>query len=99
MCLPWRPDAGDPSKSAHAAERMFFTPADEKIIEAVADRFIPPDETTAGGKDARCAVFVDRRLAGPYVSRLDLSCLPTSLKGRKNQGPQDQDGALPANLP
>ena len=90
--LPWRPDAGDPSESPHAAERMFFTPAEAETIEAVADRFIPPDETTAGGKDARCAVFVDRQLAGPYVSRRGLYVCPPFLKGRKNQGPQDQDG-------
>ena len=71
---------------------MFFTPAEAETIEAVADRFIPPDETTAGGKDARCAVFVDRQLAGPYVSRRGLYVCPPFLKGRKNQGPQDQDG-------
>ncbi len=70
---------------------MFFTPAEAATIEAVADRFIPPDETTAGGKDAGCAVFVDRQLAGPYGSRRGLYVSPPFLKGEKNQGPQDQD--------
>ena len=90
--LPWRPDAGDPPESPHAAEWMFFTPAEAETIEAVADRFIPPDETTAGGKDAGCAVFVDRQLAGPYGSRRELYVSPPFLKGQKNQGPQGQDG-------
>ena len=69
---PWRPDAGDPSQSAPRGGADVFTPAEAETIEAVADRFIPPDETTAGGKDARCAVFVDRQLAGPDVSRRGL---------------------------
>jgi gluconate 2-dehydrogenase gamma chain len=88
---PWRPDAGE---SPHAAEWMFFTPAEAETIEAVADRFIQPDETTARGKDARCAVFVNRQFAGPYGSRRGLYVSPPFLKGRKNRGPQDQDGPV-----
>ncbi len=71
---------------------MFFTPAEAATIEAAADRLIPPDETTAGGKDAGCAVYLDRQLAGPYGSRRGLYVSPPFLKGQKNQGPQDQDG-------
>ena len=90
--LPWRPDAGDPPESPHAADWTFFTPAEAATVEAVADRFIPPDETTAGGKDAGCAAFVDRHVAGPYGSRRGLYVSPPFLKGQNNQGPQDQDG-------
>ena len=89
--LPWRPDAGHPPEPPVTVGWMFFTPAEAATIEAVADRFIPPDETTAGGKDAGCAVFVDRQLAGPYGSRRGLYVSPPFLKGEKNQGPQDQD--------
>jgi gluconate 2-dehydrogenase gamma chain len=90
--LPWRPDAGDPPQSLAAGGWMFFTPAEAATIEAAADRLIPPDETTAGGKDAGCAVYLDRQLAGPYGSRRGLYVSPPFLKGQKNQGPQDRDG-------
>ncbi|WGD55153.1 gluconate 2-dehydrogenase subunit 3 family protein [Bradyrhizobium sp. CB1650] len=36
------------------------------MIEAAVDRLIPPDNRGPGGRDAGCAVFIDRQLAGPY---------------------------------
>ena len=45
---------------------LFFTGAEGRAVEAIADRIIPPDPQTPGGKDAGCAVFIDRQLAGPY---------------------------------
>ncbi|MDR3533613.1 MAG: gluconate 2-dehydrogenase subunit 3 family protein [Rhodopila sp.] len=36
------------------------------MIEAIADRIIPMDELGPGGRDAGCAIFIDRQLAGPY---------------------------------
>jgi len=90
--LPWRPDAGDPPESLATGGWVFFTPAEAAAIEAAADRLIPPDATTAGGKDAGCAVYLDRQLAGSYGSRRGLYVSPPFLKGQKNQGPQDPDG-------
>src|SRR6516165_10997218 len=45
---------------------VYFTPEEGAAIEALVDRLIPPDPQTPGGKDAGCAVFIDRQLAGPY---------------------------------
>jgi gluconate 2-dehydrogenase gamma chain len=56
------------------------------------DQLIPPDPTTPGGKDAGCAVFIDRQLAGPYGRQDGLYTRPPFLKGSKQQGPQSQGG-------
>jgi gluconate 2-dehydrogenase gamma chain len=45
---------------------LFFTAEEGAAIEAIVDRLIPKDELGPGGKDAGCAVFIDRQLAGPY---------------------------------
>ena len=66
-------------------------------MEALADRLIPPDPDTPGGKDAGCAVFIDRQLAGPYGRQDGLYVSPPFIKGTKQQGPQDEDG--PAAIP
>jgi len=61
-------------------------------MEAIADRIIPPDPQTPGGKDAGCAVFVDRQLAGPYGRGEGLYNGAPFQKGAKNQGPQQEGG-------
>jgi gluconate 2-dehydrogenase gamma chain len=42
-----------------------FTPGERRLVEALADQVIPPDETP-GGKEAGVAEFIDRQLRGPY---------------------------------
>ena len=71
---------------------IFFDPAEGAAVEALVDRLIPPDPDTPGGKDAGCAVFIDRQLAGPYGRRAGLYLSPPFIKGTKQQGPQDADG-------
>ena len=48
---------------------------------------IPPDPETPGGKDAGCAVFIDRQLAGPYGRRAAFTSAAVH-QGTKQQGPQ-----------
>src|SRR5579872_5636997 len=67
--LPWAPNAGTPPTPTRPGPWHFFTSDEGRAIEALADRIIPPDPQTPGGKDAGCAVFVDRQLAGPYGGR------------------------------
>jgi gluconate 2-dehydrogenase gamma chain len=61
-------------------------------MEALADRVIPTDPDTPGGKDSGCAVFIDRQLAGPYGAQDGLYLRPPFMKGSVNQGPQSQGG-------
>ena len=90
--LPWAPNAGAPPHPVDPQGWLFFTPAEAAAVEAIADRFIPPDPDTPGGKDTGCAVYVDRQLAGPYGRREGLYVRPPFLKGTKTQGPQNAEG-------
>jgi gluconate 2-dehydrogenase gamma chain len=90
--LPWRPDAGSPPPRVLQGPWLFFDPSEAAAVEALADRLIPPDPDTPGGKDAGCGVFIDRQLAGPYGRRAGLYLSPPFIKGTKEQGPQDEDG-------
>jgi gluconate 2-dehydrogenase gamma chain len=88
--LPWKPDAGTPPPpvSANPGVWMFFTPEEGAAVEALVDRLIPPDPQTPGGKDAGCAVFIDRQLAGPFGNSRALYMRPPFADGTPQQGPQ-----------
>jgi gluconate 2-dehydrogenase gamma chain len=86
--LPWHPDAASPPPRVEAGPWQFFTPAELPTIEALADRIIPPDPQTPGGKDAGCVVFLDRQLAGPYGSAEGLYERGPFIHGVEQQGPQ-----------
>ncbi len=60
-------------------------------MEAIADRLIPPDPTTPGGKDVGCALYIDRQLAGPYGQSAGLYMRPPFMDGTKEQGNQFPD--------
>ena len=71
--LPWQPSAGAPPVPVRPGPWQFFTPEEGAAVEALVDRLIPPDPETPGGKDAGCAVFIDRQLAGPLRQRAQAS--------------------------
>ncbi len=85
---PWEPYAGTRPTAAGPGPWQFFSPEEGAAVEALVDRLIPPDPDTPGGKDAGCAVFIDRQLAGPYGSSAALYMRPPFHEGPKNQGPQ-----------
>jgi gluconate 2-dehydrogenase gamma chain len=85
---PWEPGAGDPPQRVTPGPWQYFTPEEGATVEALVDRLIPPDDETAGGKDAGCAVFIDRQLAGPYGSSQGLYMRPPFQDGTPQQGPQ-----------
>ena len=64
--LPWRAFAGEPPKPVNPLGWYFFTPEEVATVEAIVDRLIPPDHLSPGGKEAGCAVFIDRQLAGSF---------------------------------
>jgi gluconate 2-dehydrogenase gamma chain len=94
--LPWTPNAGNPPDPIKPGPWLFFTGDEGRALEALADRIIPPDPETPGGKDAGCAVFVDRQLSGPYGHQDGLYVRPPFMKGAKNQGNQSAAGLAPS---
>jgi gluconate 2-dehydrogenase gamma chain len=90
--LPWWPNAADPPTAAKPGPWLFFNSSEAAAVEALADRIIPPDPQTPGGKDAGCAVFLDRQLAGPYGRQDGLYVRGPFQTGEKSQGPQSEAG-------
>jgi gluconate 2-dehydrogenase gamma chain len=90
--LPWQPSAGNPPVPVKPGPWLYFNGAEGRAVEAIADRIIPSDPQTPGGKDAGCAVYVDRQLAGPYGRDDGHYNLPPFKDGAKNQGPQSEGG-------
>ena len=64
--LPWMPQQTQPPEPVSPGGWRYFTADEAATVEALVDRLIPPDPEFSGGKDAGCAVFIDRQLAGPY---------------------------------
>jgi gluconate 2-dehydrogenase gamma chain len=90
--IPWQPDAGTPPTPVKPGPWEFFTAQEAATVEALVDRIIPPDPQTPGGKDAGCAVFIDRQLAGGYGHHEGLYNLPPFHDGIAQQGPQSAKG-------
>jgi gluconate 2-dehydrogenase gamma chain len=67
---------------------QFFTDAEAREVEAIVERLIPADELSVSGKDAGCAVFIDRQLAGEYGSFDRLYMEGPFDKGTPAQGDQ-----------
>jgi gluconate 2-dehydrogenase gamma chain len=86
--LPWKPGIADPPQAAGSGPWRFFTSEEAAAVEAIVDRLIPPDPQTPGGKDAGCAVFIDRQLAGPYGRFEGHYRSGPFQHGTKEQGPQ-----------
>jgi gluconate 2-dehydrogenase gamma chain len=84
----WNPGAGAQPEPAKPGPWQFFTPEEGAAVEALVDRLIPPDPQWPGGKDAGCAVFIDRQLAGPYGDSRGLYVRPPFQDGDPQQGSQ-----------
>ncbi len=86
--MPWSPFPSSPPEIERPGPWKFFTADEARAMEAIVDRIIPPDPETPGGKDAGCAVFIDRQLKGPYGSAEGLYRQGPFTQGSKEQGPQ-----------
>jgi gluconate 2-dehydrogenase gamma chain len=89
--LPWEAGTATPPVVVRLGPWMFFTADEAAVIEAAVDRLIPPDNRGPGGKDAGCAVFIDRQLAGPYGRSEGLYTRPPFMTGAATQGYQAPD--------
>jgi len=86
--MPWSPSAANPPRPWRPGPWQFFTADEAATVEAAVDRLIPPDERGVGGKEAGCAVFIDRQLAGPYGQAEGLYMKPPFMAGAATQGNQ-----------
>src|ERR1700730_13083840 len=86
--LPWMPNGGSPPDRVRPGPWHYFTSDEGRAVEALADRIIPPDPQTPGGKDCGCAVFLDRQLAGPYGRNEAFYMMGPFQEGTRQQSPQ-----------
>jgi gluconate 2-dehydrogenase gamma chain len=87
--LPWEAFAGEPPRPVSPMGWYFFTPAEAATMEAIVDRLIPADHLSVGGKDAGCAVFIDRQLAGSFGKANRLYTQGPFARGLPTQGYQN----------
>ena len=88
--LPWKAFAGEPPMKVNPLGWYFFTPDEVATVEAIVDRLIPPDRLSIGGKEAGCAVFIDRQLAGSFGKSSRLYMKGPFAKGLPTQGYQGE---------
>jgi gluconate 2-dehydrogenase gamma chain len=88
--LPWAPDSVVPPTPVSAVGWYFFTALEGAAVEAICDRLIPPDDGKPGGKQAGCAVFIDRQLIGSYGAAERFYMRPPFAAGTPQQGTQTQ---------
>ena len=90
--MPWIIHSVRPPKPVVAGEWKFFTPEEVSLVETLADRIIPADELSIGGKEAGCAVFLDRQLSGDFGKAVTTYRLgPVIQDGLPQAGPQYKD--------
>jgi gluconate 2-dehydrogenase gamma chain len=86
--LPWEPNDTSPPNPVGAGPWIYFSSDEAAVVEAIVDRLIPPDDSVPGGKQAGCAVFIDRQLAGSFGDSRRLYMQPPFARGTPSQGMQ-----------
>src|SRR5580692_1512586 len=89
--MPWAPGTATPPAPVRPGPWVFFTADEAALVEAAVDRLIPADSRGPGGKDAGCAVYIDRQLAGPYGRAEGLYTRPPFMPAAATQGYQFPD--------
>lgn len=89
--LPWKPFAALPPDPLPGGRWYVFTPEEVRTVEAAVDRLIPADDLSIGGKEAGCASFIDRQLAGSFGSSERLYMQGPFVAGLPTQGYQSAD--------
>lgn len=86
---PWEPgQVKTPPSPPRQGGLQYLTQHEFDTVGAIAERFIPADETSLSGKEAGCATFIDRQLAGDYGNAVAIYRLGKFVKGTPEQGPQ-----------
>ena len=84
----WEAGAANPPLPARHDGLVYLTREEATALEAIADRLIPPDTLSIGGKEAGCVAFIDRQLDGEYGKALSVYRLGPFYKGTVMQGIQ-----------
>lgn len=84
----WTPFSDNPPETFDKAGWLFFTAEEAATVEAIVDRLIPADELSIGGKEAGCAIFIDRQLHGFYGTFERLYMEGPFTEGTAEQGDQ-----------
>lgn len=85
---PWEPGKINTPPAPRKGGLQYLTQQEFDTVGAIAERFIPADELSISGKEAGCATFIDRQLAGDYGSAAAIYRLGRFVKGTPEQGPQ-----------
>ncbi|WP_213989119.1 gluconate 2-dehydrogenase subunit 3 family protein [Sodalis sp. dw_96] len=86
---PWEPGKiHTPPAPPKKGGLQYLTEHEFDTVGAIAERFIPADEMSISGKEAGCAIFIDRQLAGDYGNAVSLYRLGRFVKGTPEQGSQ-----------
>ncbi|MFU9137436.1 gluconate 2-dehydrogenase subunit 3 family protein [Erwinia tasmaniensis] len=86
---PWEPGKiNTPPPPPRKGGLQYLTQHEFDTVAIIAERFIPADEMSLSGKDAGCAIFIDRQLAGDYGNAVAEYRLGRFVKGTPEQGPQ-----------
>lgn len=86
--IPFKPFDYNPPETLGPGGWYFFTPQEGRAIEALVERLIPADDLSVSGKDAGCAEFIDRQLAGSYGTFERLYMQGPFVSGTPEQGDQ-----------
>ena len=92
--LPWKPFAALPPDPLPGGRWYVFSTNEARTVEAIVDRLIPADELSIGGRDAGCASFIDRQLAGSYGTSDRLYTKGPFAPGLPTQGYQGSEAPL-----
>ncbi|MBN7124134.1 gluconate 2-dehydrogenase [Erwinia billingiae] len=86
---PWQPGkVNTPPTPPRTGGLQFLTQHESDTVGIIAEHFIPADEYSLSGKDAGCATFIDRQLAGDYGKAVAVYRLGRFVKGTPEQGQQ-----------
>jgi gluconate 2-dehydrogenase gamma chain len=90
---PWTAFAANPPTPELGNGLLFFIPSEFNTVDAIVARLIPADDLGPGAKEAGCATFIDRQLAGSFGTFQRFYMQAPFANGTPQQGPQS------ANVP
>jgi len=88
--MPWQPGAANAPQPPPSFRLQYLTETEFDAVGAIADRLIPADALSIGGREAGCATFIDRQLAGNFGQAVALYRLGPFYKGTPQQGTQEE---------